>query len=211
MKKDTAPQSIRRNLPFLRKVCGNLQCFRKRLRISQAKLANALGLSQRHIQKIESGNTDVRASLLRGAGACLQVSPCYLINDRAIDSVLQGMGLGCRVELLDYIPIGLHVLDIHGKQLYRNRWSEMNLALRENTSDKETNITDYLLDPQEIPEVTEYLRILSSERPSLTTLSTSLCAPGRNAINARLEWALLLDDRETPRGFVVSIIPITLP
>lgn len=69
-------------LDSIEKIFGkNVQKFRKKANLSQTELSEKLGISQKHLSSIETGNQFTSASLIKKISKELKISPAALFGE----------------------------------------------------------------------------------------------------------------------------------
>jgi transcriptional regulator with XRE-family HTH domain len=92
--------------------------LRKSKKMKQAEMAEAIGISHRYLQTIEAGQVDLKLSFVQKISQTLSVSPCYLLQNN--DQALNQVGIHCIYELLNYLPIAIHITMPDGKIVFSN-------------------------------------------------------------------------------------------
>src|SRR5579863_8938399 len=99
---------------YLRRIAQSIKFVRTEKWLKQSEVAAELGLSTRHYQKIEAGEVDLAAGTGHAIAKTLEIEPCYVFRDAAKKS-LEACGILFAVEILDLLPLGVQLHDIHGE------------------------------------------------------------------------------------------------
>jgi PAS domain S-box-containing protein len=193
-----------RKVAFL--IGKQLKRFRKEKHLRQAELAEAVGLSNRHIQKIEAGQIDVRSSTISAFAESFNVPACYLLKTPDKGS-LESVGIKCTFEVLDALHVGVQVVATDGLILYLNKKSLDILGFTKADTQRSHYVWDLLHDKAEVPTLKEYFKFLLKNTPRPSPYFTRNARKDGTAIPIKVDWDYLRNDDGKVTGFIVIIIP----
>ena len=160
------------------RVAKRIKQFRNERDLRQVDMAESIGLSARHFQKIESGNTAVNVGMLEKISSTLNVPSCYLLKDGACAG-LHEMGLACQVELLDYLKLAIVISDLTGQIVYAN---PLSLNILGDVKIEPKFLWDFLQDQTEKEKLKQTIKAAAQSRIEPETFSSQ---------SAKIDWNYL--------------------
>jgi transcriptional regulator with XRE-family HTH domain len=128
-------------------ISEKIKTIRRQRNVKQTELADAIGISHRHLQTIESGTSDFKVSFLEKISNALEVPACYLLHNESPQ--LSKAGIFCKGELIHRIPMGVHVTSTKGEILFTNGYLESRLQI---PTSNETNYYHQLFSQEILQE-----------------------------------------------------------
>lgn len=146
-----------------------LKGFRKNKNILQRELANEVDLSLRYFQKVESGQAELKLKTISSFAEALEIPPCYLLNKNACLPECP-TELGCLVELLNMLSVGVQLTNLNGKVLYENQTHRDFLTNKLNSKLPKAYFWDYCSNDQELQKIKCHIEKMVQNESEQTTL-----------------------------------------
>jgi len=203
-----------------------LKALRKGLGLTQAELSKKCKISLRHIQAIESGNTDVRITTLETLAKALNVKAYQLIcieeTSSIIKKTIQKKDLPiCQEEALcpkgsnylqitpycplDELNIAIQICDSNGLIIYTNaKAHEFHGATRDELTRK-YYVWDFLTSEKEKEDLKKYLKYLNKEQPKPTPYLNESKSFGGEIFKVQVNWNYILDENGKNLGFFSTL------
>jgi transcriptional regulator with XRE-family HTH domain len=183
--------TVNKNVTNLLKTIGQtIKYFRKLNGANQATLADALNLSHRHLQKIEAGDVDIKASTLTEIAQTLEQPACYLAKLLPEQPLLR-LGVHCKIEILDLLHVGVQITNTNGLICYSNRKLREILEITETQIKNGIYIWDALSDSVEVKKMKSSLELMSSDLQEPSPIYTKRMLQTGEALPIKIEYAHL--------------------
>lgn len=180
-----------------------LKDLRKNKNVLQRELAAESGLSLRHFQKIEAGQSEVKLKTIAFFAEVLKVPSCYMLNEA---ECLPGCPakLGCMVELLDLLPMGIQLIDMSGKILYANQTHREFLNKAIGSQHAAVYIWDGYDNSLESKKIRVFLESLVQTERELSTLYTKIRSNKGGYLPLKIEWKFVSGIDEKNKYFLAT-------
>lgn len=167
-----------------------LKGFRKQNNLLQRDLAEEAGLSLRHFQKIEAGQCELKLKTISRFANALNIPACYLLN--AAECVPKcPTRLGCIVEILDLLPIGIQLIDTAGKILYVNQAHQDFLNKKINLNTTGTYIWEYFNDAAESKKIKTHFESIVQVERELATSYAKVRLENGDYFPVKIDWKFI--------------------
>lgn len=181
-----------------------LKFLRKLKRETQASLAEKVGVNYRHLQKLESGEVDIKISTLEKLSSVLKVPSCYLIESND-GHALESIKLPCPAALLDALHIGIAVLDLNGLIVYCNENYAQMLERRKDDIISKIHMHDLVEDPAQAEAVKRYTQEIRDKRPEPVPYRRRQKAKNGEEFNIISNWNYLYDHENRVIGVLCVV------
>ena len=178
--------------------------FRQRRRERQVDLATAVGLSHRHLQKIEAGQIDIKASTIRTFAKHFNTPPCYLLRDRDKTS-LETLGLGCTHAFLDMIHVGFLASKTNGEICFANKKTLDTIGLTAQDLRTPKFLWDYLFDPADGAKLQSFIKTMILSGQQAMPYYMRIRSADNSPLDVKWDWNYIRDEIGHIRG-MVSIV-----
>ena len=141
-----------------------LKFLRKLKKETQVSLAEKVGVNYRHLQKLESGEVDIKITTLEKLAGELKVPVCYMLESVPNHS-LESIRLPCPAALLDALHVGVVVLDLDGLIVYCNEFYARTIERTKEEIISKLHVYDMVPDPKQAEAVKRHLQIMKETKP----------------------------------------------
>ena len=179
----------------------------RRLRgMTQVLLAEKAQLNYRHLQKIESGQVDLKFSTAQHLSKPLSVPACYLLQEPFNDKLIR-IGMGCPIEILRHLNIGIQVCDLDGTVVYEN---DHHLTQQIHPSIREIQPRKgwfNLYDEREKEGWPERFADIVRSQPTPSYHRRVLRGPDGQPLRVLVHWHYLVGEQGRPLGVIQLYLP----
>lgn len=167
-----------------------LKTLRKQAGLTQAALSEAIDVSVRQVQLLESGNAEPSYRCILNLSRVFDVNPSVFFSSS-----------NCDFHFLDQIDSPIHATDTKGIITYVNL-SHARMLKRSREEIIGTSIYDFFAQQDEIPGLKKFVEFVIDSHPLLTPYVTFYkCASG-NPIPIEIDWSYLYCDKGEVVGFL---------
>lgn len=181
-----------------------LKGFRKNKNMLQRELAEETGLSLRYFQKVESGQTELKLKTISLFAEALKIPSCYLLNSSECLPECPTQ-LGCTVELLDMLPVGVQLIDVNGKVLYENQTHRDFLIDKLNSKFPKSYLWDYFSNDEELEKIRCHFEKMVQTESKQTTLFTKFQAEEGVEFPVKIDWKFISTQDGKFKYFLTTI------
>lgn len=181
-----------------------LKGFRKNKNMLQREFANEVALSLRYFQKVESGQAELKLKTISLFAEALKIPACYLLKNSECLPECQ-TELGCNVELLDMLPVGVQLIDLNGKILYENQTHRDFLTNKLNSKLSKAYLWDYFSNDQELEKIRSHFEKMVQNESEQTTFFTKFQTEEGVEFPVKIDWKFISTQSGKFKYFLTTI------
>lgn len=186
-------------------IARRVRHFRHLRNLTQTELAKLSQINYRHLQKIESGRSQIKSVTIHKIAQALKI-PSLLLTDHITHNCERTKEHRCCLEygILELLPVAIAVIDTQGMILYSNRAH----SLLTGYSSSDTDGRKYCWDFAPTKERQEMIKFMFlnniTKKVKPTPYYGQNLLPDGRILNIRVEWSYLEADSELSSVIAVA-------